>query len=310
MLSLLILCLTEKNVHDMDMSSTIDIISQLRRKDGSFSAQEQKVADHILENLEQAVHMTLTEIANASDVSVATVNRFCRSLGCEGFKEFKIRLAQNVAVSLQYLNNSTGNDTVDGELTNYIFDVATNALNQTRNQLDPKVIESAISALVTCKRLVFIGVGGSSSNIAAEGVNRFFRLGIHCDVTNDGYVQRMTASTMGEGEIIFAISSTGWPQELLDSVEIARQYGVTTICLTQGGSPLAQACDIALTVDFAEDNDIFKPSPIRYVFTAILDILATGVARKRPNRTRESLRRIRASLVALHKRTQPQPVGD
>ncbi|HMB47735.1 MAG TPA: MurR/RpiR family transcriptional regulator [Afifellaceae bacterium] len=294
----------------MSDSAVIDIISQLRKQDGTFSSQEQKVADHILEDLEAAVHMNLKDIADASKVSIATVNRFCQSLGCRGFKDFKIRLAQNVAVSLQYMRQPIDRAPFSDDLVNYIFDGLLNTLSGARSQLDSETLRTCIDILAHCNRLVVIGVGGGSSNVAAESANRFFRLGISCQAISDGYQQRMVASTMGPEDVLFAISATGWPKELLDSTAIARQYGATTLALTQRASPLAKACDVTIALDNREDGDIYKPSPTRFVFNAVIDVLATGVARSRPNRSRENLRRIRSSLTALHKQTGPHPVGD
>lgn len=111
-------------------------------------------------------------------------------------------------------------------------------------------------------------------------------------------------------DVVFAISSTGIPQELLDSAVIARQYGATSICLTRPNSPLVDVCDIALVIDSPVDDDMYKPTASRLVFTAVLDVLATGVAISRPKETREMLRRIRSSLVVVQDSTKPQPVGD
>jgi hypothetical protein len=46
------------------------------------------------------------------------------------------------------------------------------------------------------------------------------------------------------------------------------------------------------------------------VFIAIIDVLAAGAARKRPNRVKENLRRIRTSLLPLSKDVGPKPIGD
>ena len=120
----------------------------------------------------------------------------------------------------------------------------------------------------------------------------------------------MLVSTFKPGDVVFAISSTGLPQELLDCAAIAKQYGATFICLTRPLSPLVDASDIALVVDVPEDGDMFKPTASRLVFTAVLDVLATGVAIAKPAQTLEMLRRIRSSLVAVQNSTSPQPVGD
>ncbi|MEP3245523.1 MAG: MurR/RpiR family transcriptional regulator [Sneathiella sp.] len=292
------------------MLKIIDIISQLRQMDGSFPKQEQKVATHVIENLETVAYQKQDEIAEASGVSVATVNRFCQTLGCEGFKDFKIQLVQSVAISLQYLRAPSTDNSESGQLAGQIFQILIDTLSIARNQLDGEAMETAIDALATARRINFFGVGGGSSNAAREGANRFFRLGIPSEAHSDGYFQRMLASTLTAGDVIFLISSSGTPRELLDSVTIARQYGAKTISLTKTGSELAQSTDISIEIDIPEDQDIYKPSASRLVFIAIIDVLAAGAARKRPDQVKENLRRIRTSLLPLSKDVGATPVGD
>ena len=292
------------------MGVVIDIISHMRKLEGTFPKREQRVANYLLANLEGVAHLSQSQIAEATDVSVATVNRFCRTLGCEGFREFKIRLAQSVAVSLQYLNSNSTELTESHQLVGQVFGALTETLNLARGQLQSAAIEAAIDVLSNARRISFIGVGGGSANVAREGAFRFFRLGIPAEAHADGYFQRMLASTLSEGDVVFAISSSGQPTELLDSVNIAREYGARTISLTKAGSPLAAATDVTIEIDIAEDQDIYKPSASRLVFMAIIDVLAAGTARKHPERVREYLRRIRISLVSLTADTGPKPIGD
>ena len=292
------------------MSSNTDIISRLRELNGSFPAREQQVADFVLGNLELVVRTNLTEIAKASGVSVATVNRFCQSLGCRGFKEFKIKFAQNVAVSLQYLHRSGNGPTSTDLLIDQVFGTLVETLGIARQQLDTERLNQAIEVLAKAQRIAFLGVGGGSTTAASEAANRFFRLGIPSEAQSDGYLQRMLVSTFGPGDVVFAISASGLPQELIDSVGIANQYRAESITLTRPDSPLASACDLCIPIHLPENPDIYKPTASRLVFMAVLDILAMGVARTRPEQTRETLRRIRSSLVALSKDTRPNPIGD
>ncbi len=292
------------------MVPAIDVIAELQKVGDQLPASERRVADYILKNLNTAVHSTLSEIAKASGVSVATVNRLCHSLKCDGFKEFKIKLAQNVAVSIRYLEESDRQLTSSDALVGRVFDLLVDRLNSARSQLASKDLEQAIDVLSKAKRIAFIGVGGGSANVASEGANRFFRLGIPAEAESDGYRQRMLISTFGPGDVVFAISSTGLPQSLIDCAAIANQYEATSICLTRPDSPLVDACDIALVIDVPEDGDMYKPTASRLVFAAVLDVLATGVAISKPEETREMLRRIRSSIVAVQNSTKPQPVGD
>ncbi len=292
------------------MTRVIDVISQMRSLDGTFPKREQWVADFVLSNLERVSRLTQSEIAEAADVSVATVNRFCQTLGCEGFRDFNIRLAQSVAVSLQYLGGPSRTDSESDQLVTQVFGALVDSLNLARSQLDSAALEQATLILAEANRLSFIGVGGGSANVAREGANRFFRLGIPAEAHADGYFQRMLASTLSGGDVVLAISASGQPAELLDSVAIARQYGAKTIGLTRTGAPLARAVDVAIEIDIPEDQDIYKPSASRLVFIAIIDVLAAGTARRRPERVKEYLRRIRTSLVSLSRDTGPRPIGD
>ncbi len=292
------------------MGRVIDVIARTRQLDGSFSRGEQLVADFVLSNMEQAASLSQQEIADNTGVSVATVNRFCITVGCDGFRDFMLRLAQSVAVSLQYLGGPSRDDSESEQLVTQVFGALVDSLHLARSQLNSDSIKRAIDVLAETRRVAFIGVGGGSANVAKEGSNRFFRLGIPAEAYADGYLQRMVASTLETGDVVFAISASGQAAELLDSVSIARQYGAKTISLTRKGSDLAALTDITIEVDLPEDQDIYKPSASRLVFMAILDVLAAGVARNRPERVKEYLRRIRTSLVTLSKDTGPKPIGD
>lgn len=282
----------------------------MRALNGSFPKREQLVANFVLANLERISFLSQHEIAEATEVSVATVNRFCTSIGCEGFRDFQIRMAQSVAVSLQYLGGANGDQSEAGQLVTQVFSTLVDTLTLARAQLDGNLIEKATDVLANARRIAFLGVGGGSANVAREGANRFFRLGVPSEAHSDGYLQRMVSSTLGPGDVLVAISSSGQPAELLDSVAIANQYGAQTISLTKTGSDLAAITDISIQIDIPEDQDIYTPTASRLAYIAIVDVLAAGAARKRPEQVKENLRRIRTSLVPLYKDTSPKPIGD
>lgn len=60
---------------------------------------EVKVAEFVLKQPEHIVHMRIVDLAGEVQVSEPTIVRFCRGIGCNGFQEFKMRLAQEIAVS-------------------------------------------------------------------------------------------------------------------------------------------------------------------------------------------------------------------
>lgn len=291
--------------------AAIDVISNLRKSDGQLSAREQKVADFVSGNLEKISSMTIAEVARACDVSSPTVVRFCRTMGCDGFREFKIRLAQNLAVSLQYLDVGNRPETETGSgILDQVIGALSASLNVMRRQLDNDTFEAAMDHIANAGTVLVGGIGGGSSMLAQEASNRLFRLGITTMAVSDSYLLQMRAATLSRSDVILLISSSGEADEVLSAAEIAAGYGATTIAITKSGSTLSSSVECALQIDLPEDPDIYKPTASRYAYLVIIDALAMAVAQLRSDKTSENLRRIRASLTAYHGRTGPQPLGD
>lgn len=289
----------------------VDLISNLRQLHGSFAAREQKVADFVSAHLEEISAMTIAELAGAAGVSTPTVVRFCRTMGCDGFREFKLRLAQNLAVSLQYLAPSH-RDAPEGGVSavDQILGALYATVNVMRQQLDPARMDAAVTALASAGQIVVAGVGGGSTMVAQEAANRLFRLGIPAVAVSDSYLLQMRAATLRRGDVLLLVSTSGEAAEIANAAGIAGGYGATTIAITRPGSCLAQEASVVIEADLPEDPDILKPTASRYAHLVIVDALAMSVAQVRSAETTENLRRIRASLTAYHGRTGPQPLGD
>ena len=64
---------------------------------------ERRIANTILADMDFAVHARTTEIAARSQVSAASITRFCRTVGCAGLQELKLDLARILAIGERYL---------------------------------------------------------------------------------------------------------------------------------------------------------------------------------------------------------------
>jgi len=289
----------------------IDVISALRAHDGKFPAREQNVADYVKQNIEAISKMTIGDLAESCNVSKPTVIRFCRTLGCEGFPDFKLRLAQNLAVSAPYLSAVPETRDVAGDMAiDRILSALFETIDLMRREIDPKTLDVAKVAIVQARQIIFAGIGGGSSSVVHEAANRFFRLGIPSTNISDSYVLLMRAATLRAGDVLFLVSTSGEADAILSAEQIAREYGATTVAITRPGSSLAKKAKISIVVDPPDYQDIYKPTASRYAHLIIVDALAMAVAHEKPDETSENLRRIRASLTAYHGRTGPQPLGD
>ncbi|MEN9059716.1 MurR/RpiR family transcriptional regulator [Ponticoccus litoralis] len=215
-----------------------DVITALSDMDRHFAAREQRVAEVVKANLEAVTQMTIADLAALAEVSTPTVVRFCRTLGCDGFRDFKMVLAQNLAVSRQYLDPPVAPGATGGvEVVQQVQDAALRSMATLEAQIDADTFERARSAIAGCRSLLAIGVGGGSSMTAEEAANRFFRLGRIAVATSDPYLMQMRAAAMQPGDVLLAFSNSGHAAEVIAALRVARSYGATTVCITRDGSP-------------------------------------------------------------------------
>jgi len=74
------------------------LLDSIRTQLDSLSKSEKKVALAVLEQPAATVSQNITALAKSAQVSEPTVVRFCRTLGYDGWHEFKLKLAQGLAL--------------------------------------------------------------------------------------------------------------------------------------------------------------------------------------------------------------------
>ena len=75
------------------------LLDAIRTQFDALSKSERKVAAAVLDNPELTLAENITALAKSAQVSEPTVVRFCRAVGCDGWHEFKLKLAQGLALS-------------------------------------------------------------------------------------------------------------------------------------------------------------------------------------------------------------------
>ncbi|ENO12918.2 MurR/RpiR family transcriptional regulator [Marinobacter nanhaiticus D15-8W] len=279
------------------------------RDQSSMSKSERRIADMILADLSWAVKSTTTELAERTGTSTPTITRFCRRLGCDGLRDFKLRLAQATAVGHRYLGPQQVERTPIKAVTS-VIGAAHDALERVSGQIDEQALTRAAEWLGGARRIAIFGGGGGSSMVAEEGENRLFRLGLSVHACIDTQLQQMIAATLSPDDVLLTISTSGRYPESLRMVEIARTYGAKTVAITRPGSALAQAVDVLLGVDVPETEEVLKPTASRYGLLAMMDILATELAGRCGEAAVENMRRIKYQLVTHRDTDDTQPLGD
>ncbi|GAA5066292.1 RpiR family carbohydrate utilization transcriptional regulator [Thermocatellispora tengchongensis] len=274
------------------------LLERITRSMPTMRKSERKVGEVVLAAPGRAMNFTMAECAEAAGVSEPTVMRFCSSIGCDGFQDFRIQLAQTMALGLPVTHSAITADDTAGDLAEKIFNHTISSLDRARRNLDQDSVERAIQALLAAESVLFVGFGASGI-IAQDAQQKFPLFGVPCDAPADFHQQFIAASVSGPRTVTFAISNTGHTAETLTVAREAKSAGSTVIALVGSDSPLADLADIALKAVTFEDTDIYTPSTSRLAGLVVIDILATGVAMRRGPEHQEKIRRMKSRLATM-----------
>ena len=256
------------------------LLGQIRRSRDKLSPAEKRVAEHVLAHPRAALSEPIAEIARASAVSQPTVIRFCRSLGCEGLSDFKLRLASGLSATVPVTHTQvTGEDSML-ELGVKVLGNTASAILQLREQLNRDTLGRAIDVLSAAQRIEFFAVGHYGV-VADDAQFKFLRFGVPSAAITDTRLQLLSANVLRPSDAVVIISSSGRVDDLLTVAQLARERGAAVIAITASHSPLARKADVALIVDHVEDVATQLPMVSRILHLLVIDILAVGVAMRR-----------------------------
>lgn len=270
----------------------------LRSSYNGLTKSEQKLADYILKNPSDVMHMTMSELADATSSADATVFRFCQKLGFSGFQGLKQALAGDLFSPAESLSQEVGPEDTPQEITRKVFQDMIDALQTTGKMLDYRALEQAMDIISRANRVDAYGYGGSGV-VAQDIAHRFMRFGMDVHAYSDPHLQIASASLLKPEDVVIAISHTGASIDLLKVLEMARSRGSKIILITSYlKSPATKLADVVLTGMARETNYRSEAMASRLVHLAILDCLYTGVMLRRMDDYIDNMKQVRKAIAS------------
>ncbi len=263
------------------------VIPKIRSEYKSLPPSEVKVADYVLENPEEIIYLSVSELATAVDVSDSTIIRFCKDVGFKGYQEFKLFIAQDLVVTIENINEDISSDDDLKTLAQKITYSNKQAIDETMSVLNLEDLEKAINQIAEADKVQFFGVGASGIT-ACDAKYKFLRIGKNVDCYTDAHLQAMSAATLDENDLVVGISHSGSTKDVVDSCKIASEAGATVICITgHNKSPITKVADIKLLTATKEGPLGSGALRSKIAQLHMLDLIFTGVSLKLKDQTIE-----------------------
>jgi DNA-binding MurR/RpiR family transcriptional regulator len=273
----------------------------------SLSPAEQRVARLVVSDPADAARRTITDLATAAETSEATVIRFCRSVGMEGYPQLRIRLAAEAARRVEPPDaRVVGGDIPPGaDLAQIIATIAFNdarAVEETAEQLDPAICEQVVDAINSAGRIDVYGAGASGF-VASDFQQKLHRIGRTAFYWPDVHTALTSAALLGKGDVAVGISHSGTTSDVVEVLQQAKARNATTVALTNfPRSPITEVSDFVLTTAARETTYRSGAMASRLAQLTVVDCLFVGVAARNRNKTRRALE-VTAEAVKSHRMT-------
>lgn len=223
------------------------LIAKLRSLASDMTPALARVAETVLAHPETTLYQSITELAETSGTSEASVMRFCRDQGFTGFQDFKLTLAKELATDQRNADAGTPADDIQR-----LVETAVVALRETEQLIVRADVGSAARHLLSATFIECFGVAASA--ITAQYLAyKMSRIGRACRASSDAHLAVMAAGTSKPDSTHVVISSSGSTIDSVRVAEVAKRHGAFVIGISnRAKSPLMAACDIALVASWPE----------------------------------------------------------
>lgn len=255
------------------------ILEQLKEPNFKATKSDKALIKYIEANLDAVIYKSISEIARESNIGEATITRFTKKAGFNGFQDFKVTLAKELSTEKKtsVISSHVHKDEGVMETANKLLKATIDVLDGTVCKIDKNIINQCRELILTAKKVYFIGIGYSGV-VAIDSNYKFMRIGLNTVSITDSHTMVIMSSIMNRGDVVVAISHSGTTKEILKTVELAKENKVKVISLTEDTSnPLRNLADAELT--YVSSETILETgslsSKIQQIF--LMDLVYTEV---------------------------------
>ncbi len=268
------------------MEFEYSVLENIRMNYEDIFSAEKKVADYILREPENTVRINVSELAEASGASDATVIRLCKHLGYKGFYQMKLQLAHDLGRDQLLSGNIQPGDA--GNWEDVLKEAAANII-QTKNNINSEALQKCVDLILNCNTVHLVAIGNSIPS-TLDFAFRLGRLGIRSTSSSITEHQINNVDLGTKEDLVIGISHSGSSKQVLLALEMAKKHGMTTIALTDLlRTPLEKEADLTISTGIEYSSVYIFGAASHIYITAILDILIYQLDRAKKDAAKNAL---------------------
>lgn len=293
-----------KRVAAIQSTPLTDLLGEIKSSFSSFHASEALIATAVLNDPIRVSAMKISDLAEHSETSVASIVRFSKAMGFKGYPEFRMALVSEV--SRLGLNNKIYQELDSGitvadspaEIIRKISAADALAIQTTAERLD---VESFAQAVAAWDEAKLIGIFGlvSSGYVALDLQLKLNRQGKNAIAWSDAHTALTSVSMLKPGDCLVAISHSGTTLDVVDVMQEFKSRGITVILITNSlRSTATNLADIVLHTSARETTFRSGATASRIAQLTVVDCLCVALAQRNWSGTKSALDESRGAIGA------------
>ncbi len=251
----------------------ISVVDNIRQMYEELFSAEKKVAKYILENKQEVVMLSVSELAHKSGASEATVVRMCKHLGYDGYFQMRLLMSRDAG---QYKSPQPA--TGIPVSSQQIFAGDSERIQGLFESVSTETLLKAADLLIKAETIHIVSVGNNIPIVWDLGF-RLERNGLKCtySILPEQFFNHISLGSCND--VIFAISRSGSSTQVIRAVELAHKKRMKIIIVTgELNKPLVEHADCILRVLEKKDNPMSCMRPDSHLLEfAVNDALLFAV---------------------------------
>lgn len=213
---------------------------------GGLGDTDKQIASYILQQPAQVAQMPVSKLAQAVQLSEATIVRFCKKIGYAGLLELKSALKRELLEESEQPLPASPDIFLDDSRNDVAQKIALTAettLKETIGLLDMKIVHPVVQQFLTANRVLFVGFGASGL-AAMEARDKMNRQGIDSEAYTDRFTMTLKLANLKAQDLVVAFSHSGETPEVVNAFTLAKKAGAQCLAITHSpNSPLTEMAD-------------------------------------------------------------------
>ncbi len=247
--------MNDMNVRSGEEIATRVVLAQLSEQLSQLTPQMRKAASYVLENPNDVGVSSIREIAAAAEVKPNTFVRLARSVGFDGYDDFRSPFREEIrrgGYPFTDRARSLQSQAQGGGLGGLYADMAASAIaniEQTFTSTDADRVQAAADAIVAARCTFVLGVGINYSLARTFAYLADMAMDNVRAIPREGSLAVDELVRAGPEDVLLAMTFKPYRSDVLDAVEIARSQGVTLIGVSDSpASPVVAGSDHGFVV--------------------------------------------------------------